>query len=107
MKQVLALALEARGAIGHDALALGGADLAAEVGLARLAELALLALWCVEGNDVVADLYVCDALADGLDNTGALMTENNREGSLGVLAGESVGICPEESVSVLKFLVLW
>jgi hypothetical protein len=45
VEQVLALALEARGAVGHDALALCGADLAAEVRLARLAELALLALW--------------------------------------------------------------
>lgn len=43
VKEVLALALEARGAIRHDTLALGCADLATEVGLARLAELALLA----------------------------------------------------------------
>ena len=34
VEEVLALALEARGAVGHDAFALGGADLAAEVGLA-------------------------------------------------------------------------
>ena len=46
VEEVLALALEARGAVGHDALALGCADLAAQVGLARLAELALLAFWC-------------------------------------------------------------
>ena len=44
VQEVLALALEARGAVRHQALALGGADLAAEVRLARLAELALLAL---------------------------------------------------------------
>ena len=44
VQQVLALTLEARGAVGHDALALRRANLAAEVGLARLAELALLAL---------------------------------------------------------------
>jgi hypothetical protein len=46
VEEVLALALEARGAVGHDALALGGSDLAAEVGLARFAELALFAFWC-------------------------------------------------------------
>jgi hypothetical protein len=46
VEEVLALALEARGAVGHDTLALGCADLAAQVGLAGLAELALLALWC-------------------------------------------------------------
>ena len=49
VEEVLALALEARGAVGHDTLTLCCADLAAEVGLARLAELALLALWCAEG----------------------------------------------------------
>jgi hypothetical protein len=43
VKEILALALEARGAVRHDTLALGGADLAAKVGLAGLAELALLA----------------------------------------------------------------
>lgn len=92
VQQVLALALEARGAVGHDALALGGANLAAQVGLARLAELALLALGGVEGDDVVAGLHVGDALADGLDDTGTLVTEDDGEGTLGVLAGESVGI---------------
>lgn len=44
VQQVLALAAEARGAVGHEALALRCANLAAEVRLARLAELALLAL---------------------------------------------------------------
>lgn len=48
VEEVLALALEARGAVRHDTLALGGADLAAEVGLTRLAELALFAFWCAE-----------------------------------------------------------
>ena len=43
MEEVFALALEARGAVGHHALALRGADLAAEVGFAGLAELALAA----------------------------------------------------------------
>lgn len=93
VQEVLALALEARGAVGHDALALGCADLAAEVGLAGLAELALLALGGVEGDDVVAGLHVGDALADGLDDAGALVAEDDGEGALGVLAGEGVGIC--------------
>lgn len=48
VEEVLALALEARGSVRHDTLALGGSDLATEVGLARLAELALLALGCAE-----------------------------------------------------------
>jgi hypothetical protein len=46
VEEILALALEARGAVGHDALTLSCADLAAQVGLAGLAELALLAFWC-------------------------------------------------------------
>ena len=44
VEEILALALEARGAVRHDTLSLGGSDLAAEVGLAGLAELALAAL---------------------------------------------------------------
>jgi hypothetical protein len=43
VEQVFAFALEARGAVRHDAFALGGADLATEVGLSGLAELALAA----------------------------------------------------------------
>lgn len=43
VEERLALAGEPRGAVGHDALTLRGPDLAAQVGLARLAELALLA----------------------------------------------------------------
>jgi hypothetical protein len=84
-----------------------GTDLAAEVGLAGLAELAFLAFWsagvvrtCLVGcrkdvlkrNDVVAGLHVCDALSNRLDDTGALVSENDREGTLRVLAGECVGI---------------
>lgn len=46
MEEILAFALESAGAIGHDAFALSGSDLAAEVGLSGLAELALFALGC-------------------------------------------------------------
>lgn len=49
VQQVLALAPEPRGPVGHQALALGGADLAAEVRLARLAELALFTFWRAVG----------------------------------------------------------
>jgi hypothetical protein len=44
MKELLALAGESRCAIGHNTLTLGCSDLAAEIGLSRLAELAFLAL---------------------------------------------------------------
>lgn len=45
VEEILALALKARSAIRHDTLALGCSDLAAEVGLSGLAELALSAFW--------------------------------------------------------------
>jgi hypothetical protein len=41
----------------------------------------------LECDNVVTRLYVGDALADRLDDTGALMTKDNREGAFGVLAG--------------------
>ena len=46
MQEVLAACLEARAAVWHDAFALGGADLAAEVGLAGFAEFAFAAFGC-------------------------------------------------------------
>jgi hypothetical protein len=46
----------------------------------------------LQGYDVVADLDVGDALADGLDDAGTLVPEDNGEGALGVLSGECVGI---------------
>jgi len=50
VQDVLAAGLEARGAVGHHTLTLGSADLAAQVGLARLAELALTALRSAAGG---------------------------------------------------------
>ena len=44
MEDVLAAGLETRSAVGHHTLTLSGTDLAAEVSLARLAELAFPAL---------------------------------------------------------------
>jgi phage tail tube protein FII len=41
MEEVLAAGLEAGGTVGHHTLTLGSTDLAAQVGLAGLAELAL------------------------------------------------------------------
>jgi hypothetical protein len=93
VKQILALALESRGAIGHQTLTLGGSDLTAKVGLSGLAELALLTFGGVESDDVVTGLDVGDALANGLDDTGTLVSKDNGESTLGILAGECVGIC--------------
>lgn len=44
---------------------------------------------------MVADRDVGDAFADGFDDAGALVAENNGEGALWVLAGEGVGVCGE------------
>lgn len=52
VQELLALAGEALGAVGHHTLALRGADGTAQVGLARLAELALLALGSVQEDDL-------------------------------------------------------
>ena len=41
---------------------------------------------------MVAGLNIGDSLADGLDDTGALVTQDDGEGTLGILAGEGVGV---------------
>lgn len=42
---------------------------------------------------MVARLHVSDALAHGLDDTSTLVTQDDGEGSLGILAGQGVCIC--------------
>lgn len=42
---------------------------------------------------MIARLYVGDALADGLDETSSLVSQDDRECAFGVLAGQCVGIC--------------
>ena len=58
VQKVLALALEARSAVRHDTLALSGTNLAAEVGLAGFAELALAALRCAAQSHWLANAYL-------------------------------------------------
>ena len=90
----LALEREARGAVGHQALALRGADRGAEIGLARQAGRALPALRRIERDDVVAWLHRGDARADLDDDAGALVAEDRREEALGIGARqrELVGV---------------
>lgn len=53
-------------------------------------------VWFVlESNDVVAGLDVGDALSHGFDNTSTFVSEDDGEGTLGILARERVGICYE------------
>lgn len=58
VQEVLALALEASGAVRHDTLALSSTNGAAKVGLARLAELAFLALGGAVGEKWSANVLV-------------------------------------------------
>ena len=88
----LAVVAEARGAVGHQALALGGAHRAAQVGLAGFAEFALAAFGGVQRDHVVADLDRGHALAHRLDDAAAFVAEDRREHALGVGAGQGVGI---------------
>ncbi|MNO93507.1 hypothetical protein D3C76_851090 [compost metagenome] len=88
----LALVGEARSAVRHQALALGGADLLAQVGLAGLAELALAALRGIQGDHMIAHRHRGDARAYRLDNAAALMAEDAREHTFRVGARQGVGI---------------
>ncbi|MNZ60314.1 hypothetical protein D3C78_783820 [compost metagenome] len=92
MEQLLAFVGEARGAVRHQALALGGADGLAQVGLAREAELALAAFRGVQRDDVVTDGDRGDALAYRLDDRATFVAEDRREDALRVGAGQGVGV---------------
>ncbi|MCY1271717.1 hypothetical protein D9M69_209480 [compost metagenome] len=88
----LAVVAEAGSAIGHQALALGGAHRLAEVGLAGLAEFALATFCGVQRDHVVAHLQGGYALAHCLDDAAALVAEDAGEHALGIRAGQGVGI---------------
>jgi hypothetical protein len=84
----LAADREARSAVGHQALALGGADRGAEIGLARQAGRALPAFRRVQRNDVIALLDTGDALADVDHDARALMAEDRRKQPFRIGAGQ-------------------
>src|SRR5690606_31650668 len=90
----LAVVAEAGGAVGHHALALGGAHRHAQVGLARLAEQALAAFGGVQRDHVVAGLDAGDALAHFHDDAGALVPEHRREHAFRIVARkrERIGV---------------
>src|SRR5882724_12222716 len=69
----LALEAEAAGAVGHHALALGGADRGAEIGLLAETAFALAAFGRVKRNDVVAGFHRDHAAAHLANDAGALM----------------------------------
>lgn len=64
----------------------------------------------LESDNVVAGLHVGDALTNTLDNTGTLMSQDNGESTLGVLARKSVGIRVADTSVVdfdSDFMCLW
>ncbi len=89
-----AVGREARGAVGHHALALSAADRRTEVGLARQAGRTLPAFRCVERDYVIALFDRRDARADVNDDAGALMAQDRGKQPFGVGArqGELVGV---------------
>src|SRR6185312_13675054 len=87
-----ALVAEAAGAVGHQPLALGGADRGAQVGLAREAAFALPALGRVERDHVVARLHRGHAGAHLHHHAGALVAEDRGEQAFAVQAVQGVGV---------------
>ena len=75
---------EARGAVGHHALALGRADGGAKVGLARQTRRALAAFGRIKWNDVIAFFHRSHARSHIDDDAGALMAEDRGKESLRV-----------------------
>ncbi len=88
----LALEAEARGAVGHHALALGGTDRGTQVGLATEAAFALSAFRRVQRDDMIAGLHRCHARADLADDACALVAEDGGKDALAVEAIQRVGV---------------
>lgn len=110
MKQVLAFTLEAACTIRHHAFTLRCSYLTAKVSLARFAKLALFAFRCaaasvrgscihdrcpdlLESHHMVANLDVCDTLADRLNDPGSLVAKDNWESALWVFPRQGVCVC--------------
>ena len=94
MKHGLAIAFEAAGAIGHQALALRRADRRAQIGLARQATFALAAFRRVERDDVIALLERGDAGAHVHHDARALVAQHAGKQPLrvGARQGEIIGV---------------
>ena len=90
----LALVGKARGAIGHQALALGGPHGHAQIGFAAFAEQAFAAFGGVQRDHVVARLHAGHAFAHLDDDARAFVAEHGGKDPLGVIAaqGECIGV---------------
>src|SRR5713226_4743347 len=92
MEDRLALVAEARGAVGHQPLALGGTDGGAKIGFLAEAAFALAAFGRVERDDMIARLHRGDARSHLANDAGALMAEDRGKDSLAVEAVKGVGV---------------
>src|SRR3546814_15478748 len=79
-------------AVGHQPLALGGADRGAQVRLARQAAFALAAFGRVERDHMVAGLHRGDARADLPHDACALMAQDRGAEALAVDAAQRIGL---------------
>ena len=98
----LAFIAEARAAVGHDALALRGADLLAQVGLAGQAELAFAAFGRVERDDMIAGLQRGHALAHFDHHARAFVAQHGGEQALGIVAAQGEGVGMATPVCVMR-----
>lgn len=92
MENRLTLVGKTRGAIGHQALALGRTDGLAQVGLAREAEFAFAAFRGVQRDHVIADRDRGHALADGFNHRATFVPQDRRENAFRVSPRQGVGI---------------
>ncbi len=92
MENFLALVGKARGAVGHQAFALGGANGLAQVGFARQAELALAAFRGIQRNHMIADSDRRHAFADGFNHCATFVSQDRWKDAFRVCTGQRVGI---------------
>jgi len=88
----LALVAEAGGAIGHQPLALRGADGGAKIGLAAEAAFALAAFGGVERDHMIAGFYRSDPCSHLSHDPCTLVTEDGRKNAFAVEAVKRVGV---------------
>src|ERR1700676_5413857 len=87
-----ALVAEARGAVGHQPLALGGTDGGAQIGFLAETAFALAAFGRVKRDHMIARLHRDDARSHLANDAGALMAEDRGKDSLAVEAVKGVGV---------------
>src|SRR5882672_12567631 len=92
MEDWFTLIAEARRAVRHQPLALGGADRCAKVGLLAQATFALAALGRVERDHMISRFHRRHARADLANDAGALMAEDRWKDSFAVEAIQRVGV---------------